>query len=117
MIPKKKPSGDGRTDKEYAADVQAKYVHTLGNLTLTGYNSTLSARPFLEKRNYKDKNGNPIGYNNGFWLNKDLKDESEWNEESIKTRTTSLISSIVELIKFDDESTPDIEGLFVKEDE
>jgi hypothetical protein len=31
--------------------VWATYLHTLGNLTLTGYNSELSARPFLEKRN------------------------------------------------------------------
>ena len=28
-----------------------KYIHTLGNLTLTGYNSELSDKSFMEKRN------------------------------------------------------------------
>ena len=31
-------------------EVQGKYLHTLGNLTLTGYNSELSDRPFQEKK-------------------------------------------------------------------
>lgn len=29
--------------------IQFTYLHTLGNLTLTGYNSELSDRPFQEK--------------------------------------------------------------------
>ncbi len=109
MVSKGKAADDVRTDKQYAADIQAKYVHTIGNLTLTGYNSTLSARPFLEKRDHRDKNGNPIGYNNGFWLNKDLKDATEWNEVEIKKRAVSLINSIIELVQFDSESPVVIE--------
>jgi len=31
--------------------IQETWLHTLGNLTLTGYNSEYSDRPFLEKRN------------------------------------------------------------------
>ena len=31
--------------------VQETWLHTLGNLTLTGYNAEYSDRPFLEKRN------------------------------------------------------------------
>lgn len=30
-------------------EVQKKYLHTIGNLTLTAYNSEMSDRPFLEK--------------------------------------------------------------------
>ena len=30
--------------------VHTQYLHTLGNLTLTGYNAELSDRPFIEKR-------------------------------------------------------------------
>ena len=30
--------------------VHQTWLHTLGNLTLTGYNSEYSDRPFLEKR-------------------------------------------------------------------
>ena len=37
-----------------AIEVQEKQVHTLGNLTITGYNSKLSNMPFLTKRDRKD---------------------------------------------------------------
>ena len=32
--------------------VQESWLHTLGNLTLTGYNTEYSDRPFLDKHNY-----------------------------------------------------------------
>ena len=32
-------------------EVQKKYVNTIGNLTLTAYNSEMSDRPFMEKMN------------------------------------------------------------------
>ncbi|MEH2363826.1 HNH endonuclease family protein [Nostoc sp.] len=31
-------------------EIRAKYLHTIGNLTLTGYNPELSDRSFIEKR-------------------------------------------------------------------
>jgi hypothetical protein len=31
-------------------DIQTRYLHTIGNLTLTGYNTQLSDRSFYEKR-------------------------------------------------------------------
>ena len=31
-------------------EIQEKYLHTLGNLTLTGYNSEYKDKPFKEKR-------------------------------------------------------------------
>jgi hypothetical protein len=34
-------------------EIQKKYLHTIGNLTLTGYNPELSDRPFHEKRDTK----------------------------------------------------------------
>ena len=47
-------------------EVHKTLVHTLGNLTLTGYNSEYSDRPFVEKR---DKKGgfreSPLRVNNG----------------------------------------------------
>jgi len=30
-------------------EVQKKYLHTIGNLTLTAYNSEMSDRPFMDK--------------------------------------------------------------------
>jgi len=35
-------------------EIQARYLHTIGNLTLTGFNSELGDRPFSEKRDMKD---------------------------------------------------------------
>jgi uncharacterized protein with ParB-like and HNH nuclease domain/predicted transport protein len=67
--------------------VQETYLSTLGNLTLTGYNSELSDRPFAEK---KSING---GFDNSpIKLNAYLKKVNEWNEENIKTRATQLAS-------------------------
>ena len=39
-------------DWEY---IQSKYLHTLGNLTLTAYNSEYSDRPFSEKKYMLEK--------------------------------------------------------------
>ena len=41
---------EGRTLGPSGSDVHAAKLHTLGNLTLTGYNSEYSDRPFAEKR-------------------------------------------------------------------
>jgi uncharacterized protein with ParB-like and HNH nuclease domain len=42
--------------------IQQTWLHTLGNLTLTGYNSEYSDHPFAYKRDQvSDKDGNPVG--------------------------------------------------------
>lgn len=43
-----------RDVREGWVEVQGKYLHTLGNLTLTGYNSELSDRPFQEKKSMEE---------------------------------------------------------------
>jgi uncharacterized protein with ParB-like and HNH nuclease domain len=43
--------------------VQKELLHTLGNLTLTGYNSEYSDRSFVEKRDL-EVNGEPMGFKN-----------------------------------------------------
>ncbi|MBP6429823.1 MAG: DUF262 domain-containing protein [Bacteroidales bacterium] len=65
--------------------VKDKYLHTLGNLTLTRYNSELSDKPFKTKK----------GINGGFdssplFLNESLRNESVWNEDAIKRRALIL---------------------------
>jgi uncharacterized protein with ParB-like and HNH nuclease domain/predicted transport protein len=65
--------------------VQARYAHTLGNLTLTGYNSEYSDKPFIEKRDMK--NGfasSPIS------LNENLRNATVWNEQTIQERAKAL---------------------------
>ncbi|CDS51078.1 hypothetical protein [Polaromonas sp. CG9_12] len=65
--------------------VQERYVHTLGNLTLTGYNAEYSDRPFAEKR---DMNGgfkqSPLRLNAGLGL------LDAWNEAAILERAGRL---------------------------
>ena len=66
--------------------IQKEYLHTIGNLTLTGYNETLSDRPFLVKR---DIDG---GFKkSSIRLNVDLQDLNTWNEEEILKRTERLV--------------------------
>lgn len=73
-------------------DVQANYLHTIGNLTLTGYNSELSDRPFNEKRDMKG------GFaDSPLHLNKSLANLDTWNEEEIKKRAEELSKVAVEV--------------------
>ena len=66
-------------------DVHEKYLHVLGNLTLTKYNSELSDKPFTEKR---DMEG---GFaDSPLRLNRGLRQLESWNEKEIKKRGESL---------------------------
>lgn len=65
--------------------IQEEYVHTIGNLTLTGYNSELSDRFFTEKR---DMEG---GFaSSPLTLNQSLRSHETWNKDSIQARSKLL---------------------------
>ncbi len=65
--------------------VQEKWLHSLGNLTLTGYNSEYSDRPFSEKRDMKGGFAeSPLKVNEG------LGQQAEWNEDTIQQRAQAL---------------------------
>lgn len=65
--------------------VQQQWLHTLGNLTLTGYNAEYSDRPFVEKR---DMTG---GFKQSpLKLNADLGQLNVWNETAIQERAGRL---------------------------
>lgn len=87
--------GDSTKAKEY----QQLYVHTLGNLTITGYNSTLGNKSFEEKRDRVDKSGAYIGYKNGLNLNADICNKDKWTVDSIKERTNKMVPAIMEMFK------------------
>ena len=88
--------GDSVRAKEY----QAQYVHTLGNLTLTGFNSLLSNRSFLDKRDMKDKKtGLDNGYRNRLNLNSDVVNQNVWTVENITARTERLVNEAMKLFK------------------
>ncbi len=65
--------------------IHDKYLHTIGNLTLTGYNYEYSNKPFQEKRDME----------NGFKqsplrLNQSLKDLESFGEKEIEKRANDL---------------------------
>lgn len=88
-------------DENLAKKNQEQYVHKVGNLTLTAYNSNLSNLSFKKKRDRTDKQGIPIGYKNGFYLNHDLKDKDIWNVDEIKMRGGKLISEFIDFLELE----------------
>jgi hypothetical protein len=81
--------------KDEASRIQREYVHTLGNLTISGYNSTLGNKTFIEKRDRIDSSKNYVGYKNGLSLNKDLESLDSWGEKAIVERTEKLASRLL----------------------
>lgn len=66
-------------------EVQRTWLHTLGNLTLSAYNSEYSDRPFEEKRDMpRGFRESPLRLNQGLGL------LPAWNEETIKARAVRL---------------------------
>ena len=66
-------------------EIQEKYLHTLGNLTLTGYNTELSDRPFADKRDMKG------GFKDSrLFLNSQLDGLTKWTEGDINHRAEQL---------------------------
>lgn len=90
-------------DKKLAEEYRQNYVHKLGNLTLTRYNSKLGNSSFAEKRDKKDSKGNFIGYKNGLKLNEDLAAKECWIVDDIKERTKKLSDEFLKMYKFDGE--------------
>lgn len=72
--------------------VQQTYLHTLGNLTLTGYNSEYSDRPFKEKRDMEGGFAqSPLRVNQG------LGELEGWNEDTIRERASRLADQGLEV--------------------
>lgn len=72
--------------------VQQTWLHTLGNLTLTGYNSEYSDHSFAYKRDQvTSKEGKKIGFKySPLNLNEGLGAVEKWDEEAIKARASRL---------------------------
>lgn len=69
-----------------------RYLHTLGNLTLTGYNSELGDRPFPEKQELLEDTMTHITV-----LYSDVKDKTEWNVSTIEARAERLSDLVLRL--------------------
>jgi uncharacterized protein with ParB-like and HNH nuclease domain/alkylated DNA nucleotide flippase Atl1 len=74
--------------------VQERLLHTLGNLTLTGYNPEYSDKPFPEKR---DMTG---GFKESpLRLNVGLGQLEDWNEGEITNRAKKLAAQAIDIWK------------------
>jgi uncharacterized protein with ParB-like and HNH nuclease domain/predicted transport protein len=71
--------------------VQDTWLHTLGNLTLTAYNSSYSDSPFAQKRDMDEKGlrWSPLKLNDG------LGQVTVWNETAIQARAAKLAAKAV----------------------
>lgn len=76
-------------------EVYENYLHTLGNLTITGYNSELGTKPFKEKCDIIRAHSRSIV------LNEDILDKDKWNENSIITRADNLARISNKLFKLE----------------
>ncbi len=74
--------------------VHERYLHTLGNLTLTGYNTELGDKPFDVKKNMLE---NPETPTHITILYQDVLDKDAWNESTIKERAIRLSNTILKL--------------------
>ena len=81
---------------ERIIELVRQYRHKIGNLTMTGYNSSLGNRSFDQKKNRFDANNNPIGYNNGLNLNEYVYAQNSWTINNIEERTNNLIDLIMD---------------------
>ncbi|WP_231227247.1 DUF262 and DUF1524 domain-containing protein [Helicobacter pylori] len=73
-------------------EIHDKYLHTIGNLTKTGYNPEYSNKSFQEKK-YMEK-----GFKNSpLRLNQGLRDLESFGEEEIKKRANDLADLALEI--------------------
>ena len=70
-------------------EVHAALVHTLGNLTLTGYNSQLSNKPFADKRD--------MLRDSGLAMNHAIASHKVWGPNEITERADALADKAIEL--------------------
>ncbi len=73
-------------------EIHSKYLHTLANLTLTGYNQNLYTKPFNEKK--------AILKESHFELNKFFDSLEEWNEDAILKRQKVICEKALEIWKY-----------------
>ncbi|GAA8325069.1 hypothetical protein HpNP14_09800 [Helicobacter pylori] len=92
IMPKKL---DEKWKKDLGQDyerIHTQYLHTIGNLTLTGYNTEYSNRSFQEKRDMeKGFKDSPLK------LNQSLKDLESFGEEEILNRAKDLAARALKI--------------------
>lgn len=78
-------------------EVHSLYLHTLGNLTITGYNAEMSNKSFWEK-----VNGESGFKHSHLKLNESIAQCDVWNKKAIQRRTNILTDIILKIWKYPD---------------
>lgn len=78
-------------------EVHSLYLHTLGNLTITGYNAEMSNKSFGEK-----VNGESGFKHSHLKLNESIAQCDVWNKKAIQRRTNILTDIILKIWKYPD---------------
>lgn len=85
----------------------ARLLHTLGNLTLTGYNSEMSNRPYAEKRNALTQSH--------YELNRYFTKVEKWSFEEIELRGKELTERALNIWHaLEKQETPQPKGLTIE---
>ena len=104
-------------DPEQATNIQEECVHSLGNLTLSGYNSKLSNYDFTKKQTKAEMTALgekiSIGYKNGLYLNNlkfkvdmakwSLSTAATWNQKHINARNGVMVEKLCDIYRFEGE--------------
>ena len=86
-------------------EVQKQYLHTIGNLTLTAYNSEMSDKSFEEKLNISG------GFKeSALRLNSYVVKQITWNKEKIEERADELCEIAKSIWEY-----PNVEGIYLDE--
>jgi hypothetical protein len=72
-----------------AAEIHEKYLHTIGNLTLSGYNVELGNEPFPKKREMLRQSH--------FEMNKEIARADQWTEQEIVSRAQALAKRAISI--------------------
>lgn len=109
-------------DCKKAEEIHENWVHCLGNLTLSGYNSKLSNASFDDKQNLHENKkflGHKIniGYKNGLSLNNlsfSVDDEEtslakidKWTKTSIEERNIAMVDILLKIFAFNEDELKD----------
>ncbi|MBU8791152.1 DUF262 domain-containing HNH endonuclease family protein [Oceanobacillus caeni] len=94
---------------DLATNLQKENMHKLGNLTLTGYNTEMSDKSFVDKRDYQPSDSDEYtGLRTKLFINESIIREGEtienkktWTIEDINDRTDKLANLILQEFPLD----------------
>lgn len=88
----------------------ATWLHRLGNLTLTAYNSTYSNHPFEQKKNVAG------GFRqSAVRLNEDVRDKAHWSTQEIQERGVRLATRALEIWKHHEADAASIQAADIRD--